>query len=81
LGEAVAGSWQDKRLSEGALRWPEVRRAFGTGRAAELALDQLRWAVNYLYRIRKPTLAAGLERNREHILAQLRRIAQQSSRG
>jgi len=47
--------------------------------AAELALDQLQWAVNYLYRIRKPTLAAGLERNREHILAQLGRIGQQGS--
>jgi hypothetical protein len=47
--------------------------------AAELALDQLQWAVNYLYRIRKPKLAAGLERNREHILAELRRIAQQGS--
>jgi hypothetical protein len=44
---------------------------------AELTLDQLQWAINYLYRIRKPTLAAGLERNREHILAELRSIAQQ----
>jgi hypothetical protein len=49
--------------------------------AAELALDQLQWAVNYLYRIRRPSLAAGIERNREHILAQLRRIAEQGSRG
>jgi hypothetical protein len=48
--------------------------------AAELALDQLQWAANYLYRIRKPELAAGLERNREHILARLRGIAQQGSR-
>jgi hypothetical protein len=47
--------------------------------AAELALEQLQWCINYLYRIRKPTLAAGLERNREHILAELRRIAQQGS--
>lgn len=44
--------------------------------AAELALDQLQWAVNYLYRIRKPSLAAGLERNLEQILGELRRIAQ-----
>lgn len=39
--------------------------------AAELALDQLQWAINYLYRIRKPTIAERLERNREHIQAQL----------
>ena len=42
--------------------------------AAELALEQLRWSINYLYRIRKPTLAERLERNREHILAGLRHI-------
>ena len=42
--------------------------------AAELALEQLRWSINYLYRIRKPALAERLERNREHILAGLRRI-------
>jgi hypothetical protein len=48
--------------------------------AAELALDQLQWAVNYLYRIRKPTLAAGLEKNREHILAQLRSSEGRGSR-
>jgi hypothetical protein len=41
--------------------------------AAELALDQLGWCVNYLYRIRKPTLAERLDRNREFILAGLRR--------
>jgi hypothetical protein len=40
--------------------------------AAELALDQLQWAINYLYRIRKSTIAKGLERNREHILGELR---------
>lgn len=48
--------------------------------AAELALDQLRWCIDYLYRIRKPTLAEGLKANREHIQAQLRRIAQHGSR-
>lgn len=42
--------------------------------AAELALGQLQWCVNYLYRIRRPTLAASLERNREHILSEVRRI-------
>jgi hypothetical protein len=40
--------------------------------AAELALDQLQWAINYLYRIRKFTIAERLERNREHILGELR---------
>lgn len=39
--------------------------------AAELALDQLQWCINYLYRIQRPTLARQLERNREHIQAQL----------
>jgi hypothetical protein len=39
--------------------------------AAELALNQLQWCINYLYRIRKPTIAMRLERNREHIQAQL----------
>ena len=42
--------------------------------AAELALEQLRWCSAYLYRIRKPSLARGLDANREHILARLRRI-------
>jgi hypothetical protein len=40
--------------------------------AAELAFDQLQWAINYLYRIRKPTIAERLERNRKQILAQFR---------
>ena len=40
--------------------------------AAELALDQLQWAINYLHRIRRSALAERLERNREHILAELR---------
>jgi thiamine pyrophosphate-dependent acetolactate synthase large subunit-like protein len=48
--------------------------------AAELALDQLEWCINYLNRIRKPTLAKGLKANREQIQAQLRRIAQHGSR-
>jgi hypothetical protein len=39
--------------------------------AAELALDQLQWCVDYLYRIQKHTLAKGLKANREHIRAQL----------
>ena len=40
--------------------------------AAELALDQLQWAINYLYRIRKSAIAERLERNREQILGELR---------
>jgi hypothetical protein len=43
--------------------------------AAELTLDQLEWCVNYLYRIRRTTLAGRLERNRKHILSEVRRIA------
>jgi Na+/phosphate symporter len=39
--------------------------------AAELAVDQLQWAINYLHRTRKRALAEQLERNRQHILAQL----------
>ena len=48
---------------------PEAKRY---REAAELALDQLQWAINYLHRIRKSALAERLERNREHILAELR---------
>jgi hypothetical protein len=48
-----------------------AREADRYRQAAELTLDQLQWAVNYLYRIRKPALAAGLERNRQHIQGQL----------
>jgi hypothetical protein len=40
--------------------------------AAELALDQLQWAINYLHRIRKSAIAERLERNRKHILGELR---------
>jgi hypothetical protein len=40
--------------------------------AAELALNQLQWAINYLYRIRKSAIAERLARNREHILSELR---------
>ena len=45
--------------------------------AAELALEQLQWAIEYLYRIQKPTLAKGLKANRDQIRARVRRIAQQ----
>jgi hypothetical protein len=46
--------------------------------AAELALDQLQWCVNYLYRIRKRSLAERLEQNRARIRTQLQSIAQDS---
>jgi hypothetical protein len=39
--------------------------------AAELALEQLEWAVNYLNRIGRPALATGLDKNRKLILAGL----------
>ena len=57
----------------------KAREAERYRQAAELALDQLQWCIDYLYRIRKVTLAKGLKANREHILAQLRRIAEQDS--
>jgi hypothetical protein len=43
--------------------------------AAELALNQLQWCIDYLYRIRKPTLARGLSANREQIQDRLRGTA------
>ena len=39
--------------------------------AAEAALDQLDWCINYLHRIRKADLAAALARNRSQIRRQL----------
>ena len=40
--------------------------------AANAALEQLNWAINYLYRIRKARIAAVLERNREDIARRVR---------
>ena len=40
--------------------------------AANAALDQLEWVIDYLYRIRKPRLEAALRRNREDIARRLR---------
>jgi hypothetical protein len=40
--------------------------------AAALALDQLQWAINYLHRMRKGSIAERLERNRRQILKQVR---------
>ncbi|MDF3072153.1 MAG: hypothetical protein K0R38_7754 [Polyangiaceae bacterium] len=56
-----------RERAEEAKRWKK---------AAELALDQLEWCVNYLYRTQKPTLAKQLEQNRAHIRTQLQSIAQ-----
>ena len=39
--------------------------------AAEEALDQLEWVVQYLYKIRKPKLASVLDQNRRFIKARL----------
>ena len=51
-----------------------AREAARYKEAAELALDQLQWCVGYLHRIGRPTLAARLERNRQHILSRSRSI-------
>jgi hypothetical protein len=48
--------------------------------AVESALDQLEWCVNYLYRIRKPTLAAQLDSNRKRILSEVQRIGGRAPR-
>jgi hypothetical protein len=40
--------------------------------AVSAALDQLDWVISYLYRIRKPRLAAALKRNREDIARRVR---------
>ena len=64
---------RDKTLRDRAREAERYRQA------AELALDQLQWCIDYLYRIRKPTLAKELKANREDILAQLRHIAEPGS--
>ena len=40
--------------------------------AAMRTLDQLRWCINYLHRIRKDSIAKGLERNRLRIMERIR---------
>ena len=40
--------------------------------AANQALDQLEWCVDYLYRLRKPQIARVVARNRKQILHRLR---------
>jgi hypothetical protein len=39
--------------------------------AAERALDQLDWCVEYLHRVRKPEIARAIARNRRQILERL----------
>jgi hypothetical protein len=39
--------------------------------AAKATLEQLDWAIGYLYRIRKPEIADALRRNREKIAKRL----------
>jgi hypothetical protein len=40
--------------------------------AAWDALDQLDWCINYLHRIRKDSIAKGIERNRLRIMERIR---------
>jgi hypothetical protein len=39
--------------------------------AAERALDQLEWCIDYLYRVRKPDIARTLARNRSQIMKRI----------
>jgi hypothetical protein len=39
--------------------------------AAEVALQQLDWTINYLHRIRKPEIARSLATNHAHIRRRL----------
>jgi hypothetical protein len=39
--------------------------------AANLALDQLEWCIEYLYRVRKPDIARAIARNRRRILERI----------
>jgi hypothetical protein len=40
--------------------------------AAEHALDQLEWCIDYLYRLQKPDIARALSRNRSQIMKRIR---------
>lgn len=40
--------------------------------AAELAIEQLDWCINYLHRIRKHEIARALHRNRQTIVQRSR---------
>jgi hypothetical protein len=41
--------------------------------AAELAIEQLDWIINYLRRIHKPQIAKALQQNRDTIVSNARR--------
>ena len=41
--------------------------------AAETAIEQLDWIINYLRRIHKPQIAKALQQNRDTILSNARR--------
>jgi hypothetical protein len=57
-------SWNDDR---------EVDREVERYReAAEHALDELKWCIDYLYRVRKPDIARALSRNRSQIMKRIR---------
>jgi hypothetical protein len=57
-----------------------LRKGSGRGRrnieryreAAMRTLDQLKWCIKYLHRIRKNNIAKGLERNRLRIMERIR---------
>ena len=44
-------------------------------RAAEETLNQLEWCVNYLYSIRKNSIASAIAKNRKQIQRQMRESA------
>ena len=48
--------------------------------AADLALEQLDWAINYLYRIRRPQIAGVLRRNKATIVKRHRLQAARGAR-
>jgi hypothetical protein len=41
-------------------------------KAAELALEQLDWCINYMHRIHRPQIGQVLRRNRDSIRKRLR---------
>ena len=41
-------------------------------KAAEHALDQLEWCIDYLHRVRKPDIARAIARSRSQIMKRMR---------
>jgi hypothetical protein len=60
------GSRESKR-DQGVEREAERYRE-----AANLALDQLDWCIDYLYRVKKADIARTIARNRKQIVARIR---------